>query len=119
MNCEAAHTPLGVPKWKTIFSIVLPTAFSGIITGIPARGSRVCHGVRPHRSDHPRALHQAIASNLFDGNMAHLPTMINQDRTGVTHPGIRPDLGRRAHLILLILLLNLLGRFISSHASKV
>lgn len=111
---EAAYA-LGVPKWKTIFSIVLPTAFSGIITGILLGLARVMGETAPLLILGPYT--KAIASNLFDGNMATLPTMINQDRDqAVTLPAYDRIWAVALTLILLILLLNLLGRFISSRS---
>ncbi|MFN8098963.1 MAG: phosphate ABC transporter permease PstA [Dermatophilaceae bacterium] len=111
---EAAYA-LGVPKWKTIFSIVLPTAFSGIITGILLGLARVMGETAPLLILGPYT--KAIASNLFDGNMATLPTMINQDRDqAVTLPAYDRIWAAALTLILLILLLNLLGRFISSRS---
>ena len=43
---EASYA-LGVPKWKTIVKIVLPTAFSGIVTGILLGLARVMGETAP------------------------------------------------------------------------
>ena len=43
---EASYA-LGVPKWKTIVQIVLPTAFSGIITGVMLGLARVMGETAP------------------------------------------------------------------------
>jgi len=113
---EASYA-LGVPKWKTIFSIVLPTAFSGIITGIMLGLARVMGETAPLLILGPYT--KAIATNLFGGNMATLPTMINQDRDqATTMPAYDRIWAAALTLILLILLLNLLGR-LASRFSKV
>ena len=113
---EAAYA-LGVPKWKTIFSVVLPTAFSGIITGVLLGLARVMGETAPLLILGPYT--KAIATDLFGGNMATLPTMINQDRDqAVTHPAYDRIWAAALTLILLILLLNLLGR-LASRFSKV
>lgn len=113
---EAAYA-LGVPKWKTIFSVVLPTAFSGIITGILLGLARVMGETAPLLILGPYT--KAIATNLFGGNMATLPTMINQDRDqAITMPAYDRIWAAALTLIILILLLNLLGRF-ASRFSKV
>ena len=113
---EASYA-LGVPKWKTIFSIVLPTAFSGIITGILLGLARVMGETAPLLILGPYT--KAIATNLFGGNMATLPTMINQDRDqATTMPAYDRIWAAALTLILLILLLNLLGR-LASRFSKV
>ncbi|XVX19737.1 phosphate ABC transporter permease PstA [Actinomycetota bacterium] len=112
---EASYA-LGVPKWKTIFKIVLPTAFSGIVTGILLGLARVMGETAPLLILGPYT--KAIATNLFKGNMATLPTMINQDRTEALQPAIDRVWGAALTLILIILLLNMLGRLVA-HYSKV
>src|SRR5450756_921177 len=44
---RAASLALGVPKWKTVVRIVLPTAFSGIITGVLLGMARVMGETAP------------------------------------------------------------------------
>jgi phosphate transport system permease protein len=106
---EASYA-LGVPKWKTIVRVVLPTAFSGIITGILLGLARVM-GETPLLILGPYT--KSIATNIFGGLMPTLPTMINQDRTEVLQPAVDRVWGAAATLILLILLLNIAGRLIS------
>ena len=43
---EASYA-LGVPKWKTIVKVVLPTAFSGIVTGVLLGLARVMGETAP------------------------------------------------------------------------
>ena len=42
-----ASLALGVPKWKTITKVVLPTAIAGIITGITLAIARVIGETAP------------------------------------------------------------------------
>ncbi|MCE1177736.1 MAG: phosphate ABC transporter permease PstA [Micrococcales bacterium] len=112
---EASYA-LGVPKWKTIFKIVLPTAFSGIVTGILLGLARVMGETAPLLILGPYT--KNIATNLFSGNMATLPTMIDRDRTEALQPAIDRVWGAALTLILIILILNLLGRLVA-HFSKV
>jgi len=111
-----ASLALGVPQWKTITSIVLPTAFSGIITGVLLGLARIMGETAPLLILGPYT--KSIATNLFSGNMPTLPTMINQDRTEL---GIAPAVERMwataLTLILLVLLLNLLGRVVARFGS--
>jgi phosphate transport system permease protein len=107
---EAAYA-LGVPKWKTIVRVVLPTAFSGIITGILLGLARIMGETAPLLILGPYT--QDIATNLFGGLVPTLPTMINQDRTEVLQPAVDRVWGAAATLILLILLLNIAGRVIA------
>ena len=106
---EAAYA-LGVPKWKTIVRVVLPTAFSGIITGILLGLARVMGETAPLLILGPYT--KNIATDLFNGLMPTLPTMINQDRTEVLQTAVDRVWGAAATLILLILLLNLSARLI-------
>ncbi|GAA3683249.1 phosphate ABC transporter membrane protein 2 (PhoT family) [Yimella lutea] len=108
---EASYA-LGVPKWKTIVKIVLPTAFSGIVTGILLGLARVMGETAPLIILAP--YFRSISTNLFDGLMGTLPTMINDGRDNM---GLLPTQERvwaaSLTLILLILVLNLLGRLVS------
>jgi phosphate transport system permease protein len=108
---EASYA-LGVPKWVTITKIVLPTAFSGIITGVLLGLARIMGETAPLLILGPYT--KNIATNLFGGLMPTLPTMINQDRTEL---GIAPAVERMwataLTLILLVLLLNVAGRLIT------
>ena len=110
MDLREASYALGVPKWKTIMKVVLPTAFSGIITGILLGLARVMGETAPLIILGPYT--KVIASDLFGGLMATLPTMINNDRGENLQPAVDRVWGAALTLILLIFVLNLLGRFI-------
>ncbi|MGN6636984.1 MAG: phosphate ABC transporter permease PstA [Oryzihumus sp.] len=107
---EASYA-LGVPKWKTIVRIVLPTAFSGIVTGVLLGLARVMGETAPLLILGPYT--KEIATNLFSGLMATLPTMINQDRTESLQPALDRVWGAALTLILLVLLLNIAGRVVA------
>ncbi|YAL82897.1 phosphate ABC transporter permease PstA [Dermacoccaceae bacterium W4C1] len=107
---EASYA-LGVPKWKTIVKIVLPTAFSGIVTGILLGLARVMGETAPLIILAP--YFKSMSGNLFDGLMATLPTMMNSGRDNMAIPATADRVwGAACTLILLVLLLNLLGRLI-------
>jgi phosphate transport system permease protein len=107
---EASYA-LGVPKWKTIARIVVPTAFSGIITGVLLGLARIMGETAPLLILGPYT--KTIATDLFGGLMPTLPTMINQDRTEVLQPAVDRVWGAALTLILMILLLNIAGRLVS------
>jgi phosphate transport system permease protein len=107
---EASYA-LGVPKWRTIMKVVLPTAFSGIVTGILLGLSRVMGETAPLLILGPYT--KSIATDLFNGYMATLPTMINQDRTEVLQPAVDRVWAAALTLIILVLLLNIAGRVIA------
>jgi len=112
---EASYA-LGVPKWVTVTRIVLPTALSGIITGVLLGLARIMGETAPLLILGPYT--KSIATNLFNGPMPTLPTMINQDRTelGIT-TAVERMWATALTLILLVLLLNLLGRFVARFGS--
>ncbi len=104
-----ASAALGIQRWVTITKVVLPTAFSGIVTGILLGLARVLGETAPLLILGPYT--KGIATNLFAGSMPTLPTMINQDRT---ETGLDTAVTRMwataLTLILLVLVLNLAAR---------
>ncbi|GAB16689.1 phosphate ABC transporter permease protein [Gordonia effusa NBRC 100432] len=72
---EASYA-LGVPKWKTISRIVLPTALSGIVTGVMLAISRVMGESAPVLILVGST--KAMNWNPFDGNQESLPLMMVQ-----------------------------------------
>jgi phosphate transport system permease protein len=111
---EASYA-LGVPKWRTISRVVLPTAFSGIMTGVLLGLARVMGETAPLLILGPYS--KSINTDLFGGFMGALPTMINQDRVESLQPAVDRVWGAALTLVLLILLLNLLGRVVARFGS--
>jgi phosphate transport system permease protein len=108
---EASYA-LGVPKWKTILSVVLPTALSGITTGVLLGAARVMGETAPLIILGPYTA--GIATNLFGGYMATLPTMINEGRYNIAlEPSAARTWGAALTLILMVLILNLAGRLVA------
>lgn len=108
---EASYA-LGVPKWKTILNIVVPTAFGGIITGVMLGLARVIGETAPLLI--LVGYSKVINYNPFSGFMGALPTMINNDRGDMALPAAADRVWATAlTLILLVLALNLLARLIA------
>jgi phosphate transport system permease protein len=107
---EASYA-LGVPRWKTVMSVVLPTAFSGIMTGVFLGLARVMGETAPLLILGPYTT--AINMNLFSGNMAALPTMINQDRNQALQPALDRVWSAALTLIIVVMVLSLVGRLIA------
>jgi phosphate transport system permease protein len=110
---EAAYA-LGVPKWRTIVKIVLPTALAGLGTGVTLAIARVIGETAPLLVT--VGITNATNLNPFDGRMATLPVYAFYQ---LTQPGVPPefaiDRAWTAALILIILVmaLNLVARLIS------
>jgi len=108
---EASYA-LGIPKWKTILQVVIPTAFSGIATGVVLGLARVMGETAP------LLILVAYARNLYwsptSDTMGTLPTMINTGRdVAETLAGYDRVWGAALTLILLVMGLNLLARWIA------
>jgi phosphate transport system permease protein len=107
---EAAYA-LGVPKWKTIVKVVLPTSLSGIITGITLAIARVIGETAPLLIIAGST--DSTNFNLFKDQMMTLPVFIYYS---YTQPGNHPEVARPMAwgaalvLILIVLVLNLLAR---------
>ncbi|NED67140.1 ABC transporter permease subunit, partial [Streptomyces sp. SID10244] len=67
---------LGIPKWKTIARVVLPTALSGIITGVMLAIARVMGESAPVLILVGST--RAMNWNPFAGNQESLPLMMVQ-----------------------------------------
>ncbi|HET8616675.1 MAG TPA: phosphate ABC transporter permease PstA [Actinomycetales bacterium] len=111
MDLREASDALGVPRWRTVVSVVLPTALSGIITGALLGLARVMGETAPLLILGPYT--KQLATDLFGGPMATLPTMINQDRTEALQPAVDRVWAAALTLVLLVLVLNVVGRLVS------
>jgi phosphate transport system permease protein len=110
---EASYA-LGVPKWKTIVRVVIPTGLSGIITGIMLALARALGETAPLLI--LVGYSQAINFDIFTGFMGTLPGMMfNQTVAGA---GVNPVpterlWGAGLTLILVIAVINVGARVVS------
>lgn len=103
---EASYA-LGVPKWKTIVKVVLPTAIAGIITGVVLAIARVIGETAPLLVT--AGLAQGVNWNPFDGRMTTLPVYTYYQ---YMQPGVPPSAGQdRAWTAALVLILIVLVLF--------
>ncbi len=107
---EASYA-LGVPKWKTIIRVVIPTALSGILSGIMLALARVMGETAPVLI--LVAYAAFINYNIFDGNMATLPLLMTVERNNPTAAGADRIWGAALTLILIIALLGVLATILS------
>ena len=110
---EASYA-LGVPKWKTIMRIVIPTAISGIVAGVILALARIIGETAPLMI--AAGFTQSLNTNPTSGAMMTLPVFVYDQ---YARPGIpREPYWDRAWagaltLILIVMLLNLVGRLIA------
>ncbi|MEV6431465.1 phosphate ABC transporter permease PstA [Nocardia sp. NPDC051463] len=101
---EASYA-LGIPKWKTILRIVVPTALPGMLSGILLALARVMGETAPVLV--LVGYSKSINTDLFDGNMASLPLLIYQELSNPEPAGRLRVWGAALTLILIIALLYL------------
>ncbi len=99
---EASYA-LGIPKWKTIARIVVPTALPGIISGFLLALARVIGETAPVLVLVGYA--RSINFNPFDGNMASLPLLIYTELINPEPAGRLRVWGAALTLILIVAVL--------------
>ncbi|HTX96481.1 MAG TPA: phosphate ABC transporter permease PstA [Mycobacterium sp.] len=114
VDLREASYALGVPKWKTIARIVIPTGLSGIVTGIMLAVARVMGETAPLLILVGYA--QSINFDIFSGFMGSLPGMMyNQTSAGAGINSVPTDRlwGAALTLILVIATINIGARVIA------
>ncbi len=119
---EASYA-LGVPKWRTIVKVVLPTAMAGLITGVMLAVARVAGETAPLLIIAGST--DSVNMNLFGERMMTLPVFIYYS---YMQPGVPPEFGQERAwgaalvLIAIVMALNLLaravGRFFSPKTDR-
>jgi phosphate transport system permease protein len=107
---EASYA-LGVPRWRTITKVVLPTAMPGIITGIMLAVARVMGETAPLLLT--IFFTKAINTNPFQGPQGSLPTFIWEQAADPNQNSIDRAWTGALVLILIIMLLNLGARLVA------
>lgn len=111
---EASYA-LGVPKWKTIVKVVLPTAIAGILTGIVLAIARVIGETAPLLVT--VGISQGVNWNPFDGRMATLPVYTYSAYAFPTLPreaSIDRAWAAALTLVIIVVILFSIARILSS-----
>ncbi len=106
-----ASMALGVPQWRTILSIVLPTALAGIITGIMLSIARVIGETAPLVLT--TAYTDSINLNPLSGPQMSLPLYIYNQAGQPSTFAVTRAWGAALTLVLIILLLNAIARTVA------
>ncbi|MEV4243638.1 phosphate ABC transporter permease PstA [Streptosporangium canum] len=106
---EASYA-LGVPKWRTITRIVLPTSFTGIATGVMLAIARVSGETAPLLLT--VFFTDSINSDPFNGPQMGLPLYVFDQAARPTDTAIDRAWAGALTLILIVMLLNLVARLI-------
>lgn len=107
---EASYA-LGVPKWKTIVRVVIPTAFGGIVTGIMLSIARVAGETAPLLLT--TSLSQSMNTDPFTGAQASVPTFIWDQISSGTPASIDRAWAGAFVLILVVVIFYALARLVA------
>lgn len=115
MELREASYALGIPKWRTILRVVLPTALGGVITGVMLGVARIMGETAPLLL--LVGINQKINVSPVSGTQESLPTFIyEQFQIAVgdhQSPAYHRAWGAALILIVIIMLLNALARVVA------
>lgn len=112
---EASYA-LGIPKWKTIVRVVVPTALPGMISGILLALARVMGETAPVLV--LVGYSRSINMDAFEGNMASLPLLIYTELVNPETAGVLRVWGAALTLILIIAALYIGAAFINRYLTR-
>jgi len=110
-DLREAAAALGVPRWRTISFVVIPTALTGIISGVMLGIARIMGETAPLLVT--IFITNAINTDPFNGAQGSLPTFIWDQSTNPSQNAVDRAWGGALVLILIIMLLNLVARLIA------
>ena len=107
---EASYA-LGVPKWRTITRVVLPTALPGIVTGMMLGVARIMGETAPVLL--LVGVSESINGNPFSQPQGSLPLFVFSESQNSLPTAIDRGWAAALTLILIVMLLNLIARLIA------
>ncbi|WP_449277579.1 phosphate ABC transporter permease PstA [Leucobacter sp. GX24907] len=110
---EASYA-LGVPKWRTILKVVIPTSIAGITTGVMLAIARVIGETAPLLIT--AGFTASMNYNLFSDRMQSLPVYVYtqfMNQGNPAHAFVDRAWAAALVLILIVMALNLLARLIA------
>jgi phosphate transport system permease protein len=101
---------LGLSRWRSFLSVLLPTALSGIFTGVLLAVSRAIGETAP-------LIFTALGNNFFTVDMGEpmqgLPLLIYRNALNSAYPAARDRaMGAALVLVAIVLIFNLVGRWL-------
>ncbi|WP_436991241.1 phosphate ABC transporter permease PstA [Streptomyces sp. enrichment culture] len=106
-----ASLALGVPKWRTILKVVLPTAIGGITTGVMLAVARIAGETAPILLLVFGA--QSINNNPFEGAQSSLPYYVYEQWANGNEASYDRAWAAALVLIAFVMILNLVARGIA------
>lgn len=108
---EASYA-LGVPKWRTILKVVLPTALAGIVTGAMLAVARVAGETAPLLLT--TFLTQSYNYNPFSGPQASLPLFVWDQVTSGTTASVARAWGGALVLITIVMFFYITAKLLAA-----
>jgi phosphate transport system permease protein len=112
---EASYA-LGIPKWKTIVRVVVPTALPGMISGVLLALARVMGETAPVLV--LVGYSRSINFDAFEGNMASLPLLIYTELINPEEAGVLRVWGAALTLILIVAVLYLGAALVNRYLTR-
>lgn len=110
-----ASLALGVPKWLTVLKVVLPTSIAGLVTGVMLAIARVIGETAPLLI--VAGFTTSMNYDLFNDRMMALPVFVYTQYTQAAGLHAQASIDRAwtgaLALIIIVMLLNLIGRIIA------
>jgi len=111
---EASYA-LGVPKWRTISKVVLPTCLGGLVTGVLLAIARVIGETAPLMIAAGMTVN--LNTNPFNGPMASLPTLVYQQYGFTDKTAVELAWAGALMLLIIVMALNIIGRIVRHYFS--
>jgi phosphate transport system permease protein len=115
-SLREASFALGVPQWRTILSIVIPTALPGITTGVMLAIARVAGETAPVLLTVFGS--QSINTSPLNGPQESLPLFIFQQANLPNETAVNRAWTGALTLILIVLALNVIARLITARRTQ-
>ena len=115
-SLREASLALGVPRWRTVYSIVLPTAISGILTGVVLAVARVAGETAPLLFT-SSVTANAISTNVTQA-LASLPVAIFEFSESPSPDDQAAGWAAALVLIAFVLVMNILAKTFAGRKRK-
>ena len=116
-HLREASLALGVPRWRTVYSIVLPTAIGGILTGVVIAVARVAGETAPLLFTSSIVTSQGVSGDVHSA-LATLPVRIFTLSESPSPDDQAAAWAAAFVLIAFVLLMNILAKYFAGRKRK-
>jgi phosphate transport system permease protein len=111
LGLREASYALGVPRWRTVVSVVLPSALPGIITSVMLAVARVMGETAPILL--VVSTNESINPNPFSGPQGSLPLFVYDEASQPYTSSVDRAWAGALVLIVIVMVLNLIARLLA------